>query len=359
MAPIRLFWLLGMLALSLTACATVTAAQTAAGPPTGAKAVVASSVADVAARAPDPTISTVAPDSRVPLPAPSSVPRTAPAAPPAPATPAAPTPRPAAASLALPQRASLGPLITISQTYNNCGPAAVAEVLRYWGIARTQAQVQGVLRADGNPRGMVLYGVPAYARSLGLESMIGVEGNDTIIKALVANGFPVIVSQWVSDTSRIAHFRPIEAYDDTARVFTSSDTLMGAGYRIPYDEFNRIWTRNDYEFTVIYPPKKQALLDSVLASTGWDRTAAYQGAMARMSRWGHGAPEAAPTSTPTSTSTDHGGYTGFRELATAWNQLQLGQLDAAAESLRQATAQRANAVLVGWIASEVAARRTG
>ena len=235
------------------------------------------------------------------------------------------------------------------QTYNNCGPAAIAEVLRYWGIARTQGQVQAVLRADGNPRGMVLYGVPSYARSLGLETMIGVEGNDTLVKALVANGFPVMVSQWVSDSSRIAHYRPIEAYDDAKGIFVSSDTLLGPGHTIPYDEFDRIWTRNDYEFTVMYPPSKQALLSSVLASTGWDRTAAYQGALARMSRWAHA------SSGPGSS--DHAGYTGFRELAMAWNQLQLGQLDAAAEALRQATAQRANTVLVGWIASEVAARR--
>src|SRR5260370_40734474 len=46
---------------------------------------------------------------------------------------------------------SLGPLINIPQTWNNCGPASVAEVLAYWGISRTQGEVQAVLRADGNP----------------------------------------------------------------------------------------------------------------------------------------------------------------------------------------------------------------
>jgi hypothetical protein len=36
--------------------------------------------------------------------------------------------------------ASLGPLINIPQTYNNCGPAAVAEVLAYWGFPRRKGK---------------------------------------------------------------------------------------------------------------------------------------------------------------------------------------------------------------------------
>ena len=56
--------------------------------------------------------------------------------------------------------ASLGPLINIPQTWNNCGPTSVAEVLAYYGISRTQYQTKAVLRADGNPYGMAPYGVP-------------------------------------------------------------------------------------------------------------------------------------------------------------------------------------------------------
>src|SRR5438093_11155313 len=37
---------------------------------------------------------------------------------------------------------TVGPLITIAQSWNNCGPASVAEVLHFWGIQRTQDQVQ-------------------------------------------------------------------------------------------------------------------------------------------------------------------------------------------------------------------------
>jgi hypothetical protein len=108
-------------------------------------------------------------------------------------------------------RGALGPLVNIAQTWNNCGPASLAEVLAYWGISRTQGQIQAVLRVDGPTRGMTPYGVPGYARSLGMRALVGVDGTEALVKALISNGFPVIVSQQVSLTYRIGHYRPIEA----------------------------------------------------------------------------------------------------------------------------------------------------
>jgi hypothetical protein len=73
---------------------------------------------------------------------------------------------PAAKTATLPRSAQVGHLVNIQQTLNNCGPASVAEVLRFWGISRTQEQVQLVLRSDGNPRGMVPYGIPSYMQTV-------------------------------------------------------------------------------------------------------------------------------------------------------------------------------------------------
>src|ERR1700690_2939262 len=89
------------------------------------------------------------------------------------------SPARATAATSAPTRsaASLGPLINIPQTWNNCGPTSVAEVLAYWGIARDQYQVKAVLRADGNPYGMSPYRVPAYMRSMGMRALIGIAGS--------------------------------------------------------------------------------------------------------------------------------------------------------------------------------------
>ena len=104
---------------------------------------------------------------------------------------------------------SVGYLPHIWQTYNNCGPSSVSEVLSYWGVYRTQYQAQLVLRADNNPRGMAVYGVPAYARSVGMRALVGVGGAPRVLKALVSNGFPVIVNQAYSAPAPTRHYRPI------------------------------------------------------------------------------------------------------------------------------------------------------
>lgn len=259
---------------------------------------------------------------------------------------AAAKPVPAAA---LPARASLGPLVDIEQTLNNCGPASVAEVLRYWGIARTQGQVQAVLRADGNPRGMEPYGVPAYARSLGLDALMGVNGDDAVVKSLVAAGFPVIVSQWVSATDHIAHYRPIEAYDDARGVFVASDPYLGPNHLIGYAEFDQIWRSGNGRFMVLYPPGQQAQLRAALAAAGWDSTAAYQADLAKLQRRAANEQDRFLAG--------NARWRSFGALSIAWDALQLGQLDAASAALRQAEAQQANAVLVRWIAQEIAAQQ--
>ena len=52
------------------------------------------------------------------------------------------------------------------------------------------------MRVDGVGVGMTRYGVPAYARSLGLRTLSGV-GTETPVKRLVAAGLPVIVHESV------------------------------------------------------------------------------------------------------------------------------------------------------------------
>src|SRR5579884_3311487 len=181
-----------------------------------------------------------------------------------------PSQAPAAAATSIPSAASVGPMSYISQTLNNCGPASVAEVLDYWGIHRTQGQVQAVLRADGNPNGMAPFGIPAYARGLGMSVLMGAGGTDALVKALVSGGFPVIVSQWVSLSDHYGHYRPIEAYDDAAGVFVSSDPYLGPNHAIGYEEFDKIWASNNNRFYVLYPPAKQAQIDGIVSSVGWD-----------------------------------------------------------------------------------------
>jgi predicted double-glycine peptidase len=240
--------------------------------------------------------------------------------------------------------ASVGTLETIVQTLNNCGPSSVAAVLAYWHIYRTEAQVAAVLRADNAYWGMSPVDLPVYARSLGMRALVGYGGSDRLVKLLIANGFPVIASQYVSSSDPVRHYRPIEAYNDATGTFVSADPYLGAGHVISYSEFNAIWAESDYRFQVIYPPSLQTRLDAVLRASGWNKTQAFTGAI----RW-----EEAQMNTGDFSSVGSWiWYNGYVDVA--YDQAQLGQFKQAQATLAKAAHQGVSSVLIGWVNGEIA-----
>jgi|SRR5579883_380610 len=319
----------GLAAVSLAGCGATT--QLATAPVVNETATQASAVPV------SPVVQTQ--PSMEPSASPSTAAAPASQAPAAPAASAQPSTPPGPAVAPTPTSIRLGPLQYIRQTLNNCGPASIAEVLRYWGVNRTQDQVQAVTRPDGNSRGMWPFAVPAYVASVGMDSLMGIGGSPTIVKALVANGFPVIVAQAVSAQDRTAHYREIEGFDDNRQVFVSTDSYLGPNHEISYSEFDQIWARGNQRFMVIYPPDKQPLLNAVMRSVGWDKTAAYQADLLRM--------ENPPSRPPDQQQPGQPGpqFRGSSELAKAWDHIQLGQLDTARAEIAQAKTQGAN----GWM----------
>jgi predicted double-glycine peptidase len=242
--------------------------------------------------------------------------------------------------------ASLGPLLNIAQTLNNCGPASVAEVLAYWHVYRTQEQTAAVLRGDHNPYGMAPYGVPSYARSLGLRAVVGVAGTARLVKALISNGLPVIVSQLVSDSFPVRHYRPIEAYDDRSGVFVASDPYLGQGHAITYADFARLWSVSNGRFVLIFPLSRQPLLQAVLRSAGWSASRAYRQDIA----W-----ERARARHPAEGIEGSGRYYSAY-LGIAWDAVELGWYGTARAELQQALRHGANPITVGWIKQEMQRR---
>jgi len=239
--------------------------------------------------------------------------------------------------------ASLGPLETIVQTLNNCGPASVAEVLAYWHIYLSEAQVASVLRADNGYWGMSPVDLPAYAQSLGMRALVGYGGTEKLIKLLIANGFPVIASQYVSSYDPIRHYRPIEAYNNRSGIFVSADPYLGAGHVISYGEFNAIWAESDYRFQVLYPASRQSRLNAVLRAAGWSQTRAFTQAI----RWEEAQMRTADFQSPGSWIW----YNGYADVA--FDEAQLGQFKKAQSALAAATRQGISPVLIGWVRHEI------
>ena len=242
----------------------------------------------------------------------------------------------------------LGPLQYVRQTLNNCGPAAIVEVLGFWGVQRSQGQAQAALRPDGNSRGMMPYPVPAYAHSAGMNVLMGVGGSPTIVKALVANGFPTIVAQLVSLNEPTAHYREIEGYDDQRQVFISTDSYLGPNHEITYSEFNQLWARGNQRFMVVYPADKEPLLNAVLKSVNWDKKAVYQADLDRQLRGENVMAQQPPGYYPPFNTP------GARELNIAWDYVQLGQLDQARAEIAKAPPSGRNQQLIDWLKQDLA-----
>lgn len=255
----------------------------------------------------------------------------------------------AATPLRLPAAASIGRLETVIQTLNNCGPSSVAAVLAYWHVYRSEAQVADVLRADNSYWGMSPVDLPVYAHSLGLHALVGYGGNVRLIKLLIANGFPVIASQYVSLSDEIRHYRPIQSYNDRTQTFISADPYLGAGHPISYAEFTAIWAESDYRFQVIYPPSRQRLLNRILAAARWNRDRAYEGAIA----WEEAQMQTPAFKTPGSWIW----YNAYPDIA--FDNVQIGRYAKANSALIMAARQGLPGVVISWVRADMTLVRTG
>src|ERR671931_41177 len=111
-----------------------------------------------------------------------------------------------AVEIALPgPRAEVGRMSYVAQTWNNCGPASVVMVLSHLGVDASQEVARLALRGPDISRGMPAQNVaPWVGEQYGLKAIVRTNGSRDTVRTLVANGFPVIVTQWLQDApSRI------------------------------------------------------------------------------------------------------------------------------------------------------------
>src|SRR5205823_2751949 len=101
-----------------------------------------------------------------------------------------------------------------------------------------------------------------------MRALVGYSGTERLVKLLIANGFPVIASQYVSLSDPIRHYRPIVSYNDRTGTFVSADPYLGSGHVISYAEFQAIWSESNFRFQVIYPPSRASRLTEVLRAAG-------------------------------------------------------------------------------------------
>lgn len=192
----------------------------------------------------------------------------APAAAPVAVAPVAPAPQPKAAPAAM----AFGEMKHVWQSLNNCGPASVVMALSTLGVDVSQEFARVPLRGTNVASGMGPQRVDGWVKeNFGLRSVWRNNGTNDLMRRLVANGFAPMVTQWMQDPtiSRIAHWRVVRGYDDAKAVFYVNDPMLGNFVPLTYSWFAKNWQSFSYRYMVIYDPKDEALLKTIVGDD-WD-----------------------------------------------------------------------------------------
>ena len=151
----------------------------------------------------------------------------------------------------LPIRTFLEGLSFEHQTYNNCGPSALASVLGFYKAHISQEAIRRTTR-KGNAYMQVSAIAPELAK-FGLNTLTIRGGRLDQVKRLLALGIPVIALQWYDRPGHIDHFRVVRGYDDQAGLVWVSDSMIGPVAYLSYKNFDALWNTQGRQMFPVYP----------------------------------------------------------------------------------------------------------
>ncbi|WP_240741783.1 C39 family peptidase [Deinococcus sp. KSM4-11] len=229
-------------------------------PVVAATAQIEPEVPVTTAPAPEPV--SAAPDASipaVPTTEPASVEPTAPNVTPPDVTPASTPP--------VPTHATISGIRHEYQRMNNCGPVTIGMALNRWGSQLTQYDIAPKLKPSVGDVNVSPDELARYARSRGMDVHLARGGDRTLLRGLLAAGFPVIVETWfiTHDSGGMGHYRLLTGYDDAAQQFSALDSYLGP-LKLDYTTFDGMWRAFGRTFLVVTPLEKTAQMRAVLGS---------------------------------------------------------------------------------------------
>jgi hypothetical protein len=184
------------------------------------------------------------------------------------------------------------------QTWNNCGPATLAMGLTYFGDQVTQQQTASVLKPNPEDRNVSPDQMAAYVNEqTAHKALFRTNGTLETLKALIANGIPVIIETGIDPPGEFrwlgwyGHYLLIVAYSDEEESFwvydswfgTSEEPLTNAnpdGRNISYDDLDASWSQFNRNYIALYQPDQEALLADLIGSD-MDNETMWQNALLR------------------------------------------------------------------------------
>jgi tetratricopeptide (TPR) repeat protein len=184
-----------------------------------------------------------------------------------------PTPFPSLTPTAIPALSKLNGIRHEYQQFNNCAPANLSMVMSYWGWQGSQFDTRAYLRPsyaidDKNVNPFEI--VDFVQQHTEYEALWRVGGDLTLLKQLVAAGFPVLIEKGLHphDDAWLGHYQTISGYDDATSQFWVYDSYEGPpeAYRVSYETIAQFWRHFNYVYIVIFPPERAGHVHSILGA---------------------------------------------------------------------------------------------
>lgn len=174
----------------------------------------------------------------------------------------------------------------VSQTFNNCGPATLSMILKFYGkevgqdILGQQMRPYQIPNGDNDDKSIFADEFVTYAQKYGFEALSRPNGDLETLKKSTANGIPVVVRTWLHPGEDIGHFRVVRGYDDTRQVVIQDDSYQGANIEYSYQDFIDMWQPFNYGYMLVYPKEKEPIVQAILKENR-DEKSAWQNALAK------------------------------------------------------------------------------
>jgi hypothetical protein len=189
-----------------------------------------------------------------------------------------PTPAPSPTPEPLPVRAQLEGMGVVKQTFNNCGPANLTQVLNWYGDDTTQEIVADYLKPNSEDRNTSPWQIADYVneQTPGLKAIARSGGSLEMVKRFVAAGYPVVIEKGyeLPESGWWGHYLTVYGYDDSKRELYSQDSYLGpfdaSGRTDKYDEVEKYWQQFNYTFYVIYKPEQEEEVAAILGEDMFD-----------------------------------------------------------------------------------------
>lgn len=137
----------------------------------------------------------------------------------------------------------------VAQQKDTCGAAALAMVLRHWGVEASQDEIaRRLVRRE--LRGIRGSDLEAYARERGLVA-VAHRGDLGHLRAHLARGRPSIVA-WDMGRGRL-HDVVVVGIDDASGHVIVHDPARGAGRRVDGRTFEKRWAAAGYWTLLVVP----------------------------------------------------------------------------------------------------------